>query len=238
MLLCHLVRDSKTFDRDARLRRDRVETQDVGVFVCLGSIALRGEHPEHRIARHDRHDDARLGRDELARLGAVEQPDRRPLGGPATHEPRRLRSNDLAGEALAQRERAALVLDATVDLPDDFDGLARFVVHGEEEDRRVQHPSGLVVQRPEQLEEVARVDAERSEACRGFESRAKLLVHRQRFEHGIPIVERVRRRGVRSLRRHIGSLSRAPARERVGVLGTVSACKVACRCGAITRICQ
>ena len=85
-----------------------------------------------------------MRRDELCRLGPVQEADGWSFGGPAANELRSARSNDLAREALAQRERPAFVFLAAVHLADDFHRLARLVVHGEEKDRRVHHPRRLV----------------------------------------------------------------------------------------------
>ena len=126
-----LVRRAEAFDRRSRLGRDRGEAQDVGFSVRLGAIALHGDHAEYAIGGHDRNDRGGLGTDQLSGLGAVQETDRWTLGGPSLDEARLRRSDDVAREALAERERAAFVLDASVDLADDLHGLAPLVVERE-----------------------------------------------------------------------------------------------------------
>ena len=84
---------------------------------------------------------------------------------------------------------------AAVDLTDDLDGLARLVVQGKEEDRRVHHARGLLVESAEQLGQVARLGTERSEATRRLQSRAQLLICGSRVQH----VPHRRRRGTELL---------------------------------------
>ena len=74
-----LLRRAQTLDRDRGLRGDRAQTEDVCIAVGLGPVTLDGDHAEHAIAGADRNDEARLGRDELTRLGPVEQTDRGPF---------------------------------------------------------------------------------------------------------------------------------------------------------------
>src|SRR5207237_2977952 len=123
---------------------------------------LHGDHAEYAIGGHDRNDSRGLGTDQLSGLGPIQEADRRPLLGPSLDEARFPRSDDVAREALAERERAALVLDASVDLADDLPGLARLVVERKQEDGRFHQASGLGVESPEQLTEIARLDGKRS----------------------------------------------------------------------------
>ena len=81
-----------------------------------------------------------------------------------------------------------------VHLTHDLHGLTHFVVDREEEDRGVHHARRLVVQRAEQLYEIARIGRERSEPTRELESRTKLIVIRGRLQHvpqppGSPVVK-------------------------------------------------
>ena len=81
-----LLRRAKTFDGDRGLRRDGAQTEDIRIFVGLGAIALDREHPEHPVAGKDRNHQARLGCDQLPRLGPVQNADRWSLGGPSTDD--------------------------------------------------------------------------------------------------------------------------------------------------------
>jgi len=67
---------------------------------------------------------------------------------------------------------------ASVHLTDDVHGLARVVVSGEEEDRRIHDARGLVVKSAEQLSEVARIGADRSEPTGQLDARTELIVVR------------------------------------------------------------
>ena len=78
------------------------------------------------------------------------------------------------------------MLLAAVHLTHDLHGLTHFVVDREEEDRGVHHARRLVVQRAEQLYEIARIGRERSEPTRELESRAKLIVIRGRRLQHVP----------------------------------------------------
>jgi len=128
------------------------------------------------LAAPDGDYEARLRRYELPGLCPVEEPDGGPLGGPSADELREARSDDLAGETLAEGKRTALVLGSAVHLADDLDGLTRFVVEGEEEDRRIHHAGALLIESSEQLREVLGIRAQRREATRRLESGAQLPV--------------------------------------------------------------
>ena len=158
----HLLRRAKVLDRRSGLRRDRAEREQMRRVVRLRAVALGGEDPDHATAGQDRNDRRRLRGDELAGLGPIQEPDGWPFRRPVAHELGRARADDLARESLAERERAALVLHPAIDLTDDLDRLTRIVVEGEHEDGRVHDARALLVQGPEQLDEVARVSGDRS----------------------------------------------------------------------------
>src|SRR5438034_3184141 len=75
------------------------------------------------------------------------------------------------------------MLFAAIHLADDLDGLTRLVVEREEEYRRVHDAGSLLVEGAEELREIVSVGAQRSEATRGLEPRAELLVRGQRAQH-------------------------------------------------------
>src|SRR3954469_12939305 len=76
------------------------------------------------------------------------------------------------------------MLDAAVDLPYDLHHLARRVVQGEEEDRRFHHALGLLVESPEQVDEIAYIGEPRGDAGRELElSAAPSLGRIERRRH-------------------------------------------------------
>ena len=72
---------------------------------------------------------------------------------------------------------------AAVHLANDLHRLARLVVHREEKDRRVHHPRRFLIERPEQLREVAGFCAQRAKPTRRLESGAELVVFRWCADH-------------------------------------------------------
>ena len=182
----HLLRRANAFDDGTRLHGDGAQAEEIRILVGFGPIALRREHTEHPIAGQDRDHDAGLRRDQLSSFGPVDEVDRGSFGRPATHEPGFSRSNDLARETLAQRERTAGELDPAVHLADDLHGGARLVVEREEKDRRIHHARSLFMESAEQLRQVAGAGSERSEPIRKIESRAKLLLARSHSSRHLP----------------------------------------------------
>ena len=200
------------------LRGDGAKAEEILVLVGLWPVALRREHADHAVAREDRNNDTGPRRDELPGFCAVQQADLGGLAGPMD-DARRTGADDLAREAFPERERAALVLFAPIDLTNDVHRLAHLVVQSEEEDGRIHHTRRLVVERAEQLYEVARIGRDRAESTRELESRAMLsIIYGRRLQH-VPHSHRVSASGwdckertvvtLRSVARSEGRLPRA-----------------------------
>ena len=170
----HLFRRVQTCDGGRRLRADGAQREEIPLVIRIGLVALRREHAEHAIARHDRDYQCGLRRDQVARFRSIQQTDGT-LDGPVTNESRRPRADGLAGNALAERERPTGMLHAAINLAHDLDGLTGLVVDGEEEDSRVHHTRDLVVKRAEELLKVAGFGGETTESARQRKPRALLL---------------------------------------------------------------
>ena len=88
--------------------------------------------------------------------GGVLKLDRVALLGPARGEERLACPNDVAGDALAERERATCQLRTGLHLPHDLDHLAAHVVQAQIEARRVERARGSPVEHAEKIDRIQR----------------------------------------------------------------------------------